>query len=145
MPRVVPLTSVTTACSGGDRACPPGPHWSNLPILTLDTLADHQPAAFIATPVLKALPVAEVPGIEKLAALQSWFNPNSRQAFFIYGGLLESHSRSHPPGLSLHPLYGRSTNQEMLNWLQPCHAAARRLGLSTTHCRVSRCFCNLVI
>ena len=79
----------------------------------LDTLADRQPAAFIATPVLKALPVAEVPGIEKLAALQSWFNPNSRQAFFIYGGYWKAKPES-PPGLSLHPLYGRSTNQEML-------------------------------
>jgi D-serine deaminase-like pyridoxal phosphate-dependent protein len=80
----------------------------------LDTLADHEPAAFIATPVLKSLPVAEVPGIEKLASLQSWFNPNSRQAFFIYGGHWKATPVS-PPGLSLHPLYGRSTNQEMLN------------------------------
>ena len=80
----------------------------------LDTLADHEPAAFIATPVLKSLPVAEVPGIEKLASLQSWFNPNSRQAFFIYGGYWKAKPES-PPGLSLHPLYGRSTNQEMLN------------------------------
>ena len=79
----------------------------------LDTLADHEPAAFIATPVLKALPVAEVPGIEKLASLHSWFNPNSRQAFFIYGGYWKAKPES-PSGLGLHPLYGRSTNQEML-------------------------------
>jgi len=80
----------------------------------LDTLADHQPAAYIATPVLKSLPVAQVPGIEKLARLQSWLNPNSRQAFFIYGGYWKALPES-PPGLSIHPLYGRSTNQEMLN------------------------------
>ncbi|MCZ6828799.1 MAG: DSD1 family PLP-dependent enzyme [Gammaproteobacteria bacterium] len=80
----------------------------------LDSLADHQPAAFIATPVLKSLPVAQVPGIEKLARLQSWFNPNTRQAFFIYGGYWKALPES-PPGLSTHALYGRSTNQEMLN------------------------------
>jgi D-serine deaminase-like pyridoxal phosphate-dependent protein len=80
----------------------------------LDTLADHQAAAYIATPVLKALPRAEVPGIEKLARLQGWLDPNSRQAFFIYGGYWKALPES-PPGLSTHALYGRSTNQEMLN------------------------------
>jgi D-serine deaminase-like pyridoxal phosphate-dependent protein len=80
----------------------------------LDTLADHQAAAFIATPVLKSLPVAQVPGIEGLARVQSWLNPNSRQAFFIYGGYWKALPES-PPGLSTHALYGRSTNQEMLN------------------------------
>ena len=80
----------------------------------LDTLADHHPAAYIATPVLKALPLAQVPGIEKLARLQAWLNPNSQQAFFIYGGYWKALPES-PPGLRNNALYGRSTNQEMLN------------------------------
>ncbi len=79
----------------------------------IDSLANHVPAAFIATPVLKALPVAEIPGIEGLARLQSWINPNSQQAFFIYGGYWKALPES-PPGLTINSL-GRSTNQEQLN------------------------------
>ncbi len=80
----------------------------------LDSLADHVPASFIATPVLKALPVAEVPGIERVARLQSWFNPNCQKAFFLYGGYWKAQPES-PPGLAVNGLFGRSTNQEMLN------------------------------
>lgn len=80
----------------------------------LDSLVDHQPAAFIATPVIKSLPVAEVPGIEALSRVQSWFDPNRQQAFFIYGGYWKALPES-PPGLSNNSLFGRSTNQEMFN------------------------------
>lgn len=80
----------------------------------LDTLADHQPAAFIATPVIKALDTAEVPGLEALAGVMAWLNPNRRKAFFIYGGYWKAIPES-PAGLSTHPIYGHSTNQEMLN------------------------------
>ena len=40
--------------------------------------------------------------------------PNRARAFFIYGGYWKALPDS-PPGLSTNPLYGRSTNQEMLN------------------------------
>ena len=80
----------------------------------LDTLADHQPASFIATPVIKALPSVKVPGIEGLAGISSWLNPNRAQTFFIYGGYWKAQPES-PPGLSNNGLFGRSTNQEMLN------------------------------
>lgn len=79
----------------------------------LDSLTQHQPAAFIATPVIKSLPSARVPGIESLAAVQRWFNPNSAKAFFIYGGYWKARPES-PAGLANNSLYGRSTNQEML-------------------------------
>lgn len=80
----------------------------------IETLADHHPAAFIATPVLKSLPTARVPGIESLDGLSAWFNPNRQQAFFIYGGYWKAEPES-PKGLLTNPVFGRSTNQEMLN------------------------------
>jgi D-serine deaminase-like pyridoxal phosphate-dependent protein len=80
----------------------------------LDTLADHQPAAFIATPVIKAIDAPKVPGLESLAGLMAWLNPNRAKAFFIYGGYWKAVPES-PSGLSVNPIYGHSTNQEMLN------------------------------
>ena len=80
----------------------------------LETLADHQPAAFIATPVIKALDTTKVPGLEPLAGAMAWLNPNRRRAFFIYGGYWKALPES-PAGLSVNPIYGHSTNQEMLN------------------------------
>ena len=80
----------------------------------LDTLSDHQAAAFIATPVLKVLQTSKVPGLEPLAGAMAWLNPNREKAFFIYGGYWKAVPES-PPGLSINPIYGHSTNQEMLN------------------------------
>lgn len=80
----------------------------------LETLADHQPAAFIATPVIKVLDRTKVPGLEPLAGAMAWLNPNRAKAFFIYGGYWKAVPES-PPGLSINPIYGHSTNQEMLN------------------------------
>jgi D-serine deaminase-like pyridoxal phosphate-dependent protein len=80
----------------------------------LETLADHQPAAFIATPVIKVLDTTQVPGLEPLAGALAWLNPNRRRAFFIYGGYWKALPES-PAGLSVNPIYGHSTNQEMLN------------------------------
>lgn len=77
-------------------------------------LQDHIPAAFIATPVLKALDKTEVPGLENLSSLQTLLNPNTERSFFTYGGYWKANPES-PPGLSTNALYGRSTNQEMLN------------------------------
>lgn len=79
----------------------------------LPTLADHAPASWIATPVLKTLEHTAIPGID-LGPLQALWNPNRERAFFIYGGYWQALPES-PPGLSTNPLYGRSTNQEMLN------------------------------
>ncbi len=78
------------------------------------TLDDHIPAAFIATPVLKALETTQVPGLEPLSGLFSALDPNSARSFFTYGGYWKAAPES-PPGLQINSLYGRSTNQEMLN------------------------------
>lgn len=79
----------------------------------IPTLADHVPAAFIATPVLKSNAGVNIPGLP-LGALQRAWNPNRARTIFIYGGYWKAEAVS-PAGLSLNPLYGRSTNQEMLN------------------------------
>jgi len=78
------------------------------------SLADHKAASFIATPVLKHLSQTEIPGVDGLGDVMSWWNPNLQQSFFTYGGYWKASPVS-PPGLRINPVYGRSTNQEMLN------------------------------
>lgn len=79
----------------------------------LPTLADHQPASYIATPVLKALDTLEIPGID-LGGLQSAWDPNRARTFFTYGGYWKANPES-PRGLGNNAFFGRSTNQEMFN------------------------------
>jgi D-serine deaminase-like pyridoxal phosphate-dependent protein len=79
----------------------------------LPSLADHVPASYIATPVLKRLDGLEIPGVD-LGAIQSLWNPNRARTFFTYGGYWKAEPVS-PAGLLNNPLFGRSTNQEMLN------------------------------
>lgn len=78
----------------------------------LDGLSRHQPASFIATPVIKAAKM-ELPGNEWLTGPLSFMDPNAARAFFIYGGHWLATPVS-PPGLQFSNLYGRSSNQEML-------------------------------
>jgi D-serine deaminase-like pyridoxal phosphate-dependent protein len=79
----------------------------------LPTLADHEAASYIGTPLLKVLESLEIPGID-LGGLQSLWNPNRARTFFTYGGYWKAKPES-PPGLIYNDLFGRSTNQEMLN------------------------------
>lgn len=79
----------------------------------LPTLADHKPASYIATPVLKTLDTLEIPGID-LGGLQSTWDPNRARTFFTYGGYWKAKPES-PRGLAYNAFFGRSTNQEMLN------------------------------
>lgn len=76
------------------------------------SLDAHLPAAFIATPVIKARRM-ELPGHEWLTGPLTFMDPNAARAFFIYGGHWLATPVS-PPGLQFSPLYGRSSNQEML-------------------------------
>ncbi|MGB0922535.1 MAG: DSD1 family PLP-dependent enzyme [Alphaproteobacteria bacterium] len=80
----------------------------------IPTLADHQAALFIATPVLKAEGNTRIPGVPGLGNLMAAWNPNRTQTFFIYGGFWKARAVS-PAGLIENPLYGHSTNQEILN------------------------------
>lgn len=80
----------------------------------VSTLAAHVPAAFIATPVLKALDRTRVPALEALSAPMTFWDRNQQRSFFIYGGNWLAEPVS-PPGLQVNNLFGRSSNQEMLN------------------------------
>lgn len=80
----------------------------------LDTLTGHVPAAFIAAPVLKASGALRLPGSDSLSSALAWWNPNWRRTFFLYGGRWMAQLES-PRGLRTNTLYGRSSNQEMVN------------------------------
>ena len=68
-----------------------------------------QPALWIATPVLKVLPFTRLPGLKILNKL-----PHRSKALFVYGGYWMA-NYVYPKGIHPHALYGRSTNQEMVN------------------------------
>ena len=80
----------------------------------IDTLEAHVPALFIATPVLKAGAATQLPGLDWLSRLLDWWNPNLARTFFVYGGYWMARPVA-PAGLHTNPLFGRSSNQEMLN------------------------------
>lgn len=89
----------------------------------IPTLADHQPAAFIASPVIKALDRSEIAGVDGIGKLMAMWNPNRAKTFFTYGGFWKATPES-PAGLTLNPLFGRSTNQEMYNGSQAINLQA---------------------
>ncbi len=72
-----------------------------------------QPAAFIATPVLKRLSRVDIPGLEAATGLRSFVAPESARGLFVFGGHWLANPVS-PPGLSYSGLYGRSSNQELV-------------------------------
>lgn len=80
----------------------------------LPTLTAHRPALYIAAPVLKRIEGTHIPELERVSGLFSAFNPNRQRSYFIYGGRWMAEPVS-PPGLVTNSLYGRSTNQELLN------------------------------
>ncbi|UCP00957.1 DSD1 family PLP-dependent enzyme [Metapseudomonas lalkuanensis] len=80
----------------------------------LPSLAEHQPAAYIASPVLKSTGTVKIPALDGKSALFSWWDPNQRETYFIYGGNWMAELES-PSGLQFNGLYGRSSNQEMVN------------------------------
>lgn len=79
-----------------------------------DLLAAHRPASFIATPVLKAPGATRIPGLEFADGVKRAIDPASAQCFFIHGGKWMA-DPVHPEGLSYNKLFGRSSNQEMIN------------------------------
>lgn len=79
----------------------------------LDLLADLEPAAFIATPVLKVQDGVSIPGIEGMRELFSAWNRNQQRSYFIYGGLWLAKYES-PPGHFDNGLYGKSSNQAIV-------------------------------
>lgn len=76
-------------------------------------LEPHQPASFIATPVIKSIAQTRLPGLEFAADGQRAWDPNTARTVFIYGGNWMADPVD-PPGLSYNKTFGRSSNQEML-------------------------------
>lgn len=76
----------------------------------IETLKSLLPALFIAAPVLKVLPATQIPGLKILDKLLARHN----KALFIYGGNWMAHY-VYPAGTRTNLLYGRSSNQEMVN------------------------------
>ncbi|WP_281645224.1 alanine racemase [Parendozoicomonas sp. Alg238-R29] len=79
----------------------------------IPSLADHKPALFIATRVLKKLDGLTIPYLEALKPLFSALCKQGKTSFFIYGGWWMA-SVCSPVGLKTNSVYGRSTNQELL-------------------------------
>ncbi|WP_180164418.1 alanine racemase [Acinetobacter sp. YH12049] len=73
----------------------------------LKNLHAFQSALWLATPVLKVLPRTELPQLEWLSR---WAKS---QAVFIYGGYWRG-DYVYPQGSQPHALYGRSSNQELV-------------------------------
>ncbi|WP_181431982.1 MULTISPECIES: DSD1 family PLP-dependent enzyme [Pseudomonas] len=80
----------------------------------LPSLVEHVPAAYIATPVLKSTGAVNIPALDDKSRLFSWWDTNQRETFFIYGGNWMAELES-PAGLQSNGVYGRSSNQEMVN------------------------------
>jgi D-serine deaminase-like pyridoxal phosphate-dependent protein len=78
------------------------------------TLAGLEPAAVIATPVLKVIPRLEMPFVEPLARWLGRRWPARGQSVFLYGGRLMARP-VWPAGLVANRLYGLSSNQQMMN------------------------------
>jgi D-serine deaminase-like pyridoxal phosphate-dependent protein len=79
-----------------------------------ELLADLAPAAFIATPVLKAQSRFEMPnGAEWIGRAARGWDINQARAYFIYGGNWLADPVS-PPGMAPSGLYGTSSNQQLL-------------------------------
>ena len=73
-----------------------------------------QPAFWIAAPVLKILPFTQLPSMSLLDKL-----PHKCKALFIYGGYWMA-DYVYPHQAHTHALYGRSSNQELVNVLKDC-------------------------
>ncbi len=80
----------------------------------LKSLRAYEQALFIATPVLKKIEGIRIPYLESVGFILHKLKPRWRTTLFIYGGYWKAVPHS-PAGLIINSLYGRSTNQEMLN------------------------------
>lgn len=80
----------------------------------LPELADFEPAAFIATPVLKVLDGLQLPGPLPVGEVWAAWDVNRRRSYFIYGGNWLAKPAS-PAGLADNAVYGTSSNQMLYN------------------------------
>jgi D-serine deaminase-like pyridoxal phosphate-dependent protein len=79
----------------------------------LPSLAEYEPAAYIAAPVLKRLAHTRLPALEWSAPLLEGWDPNMAQTYFIYSGNWLAEPEA-PPGMRPNFAYV-SSNQQGLN------------------------------
>lgn len=84
-------------------------------------LVEHEPALFLAVPVLKRIEGTVLPMFDGASRLWSRLDPDRELSYALYGGRWLAKPWS-PRGLVPHPVHGSSTNQSM--W-----SGARRTGL----------------
>ena len=96
-----PTTSVISDISVGSALLKPMTY-------DLPTLEEHEPAIFIATPILKKTHPAVIPFIGR-ASLNPWVD-----GYFIYGGGWGSEI-VYPTGLDQHPLMAGSPNGNLVS------------------------------
>ncbi|MDJ0866474.1 MAG: alanine racemase [Myxococcota bacterium] len=92
------------------------------------TLAGHQPAIFIATPVLKRIEAARLPFLESLTSVWRWWNPNRAVAFYVNGGGWAA-DVVHPTGLLRNEWVDDPPNENLLPTLSLLNGS-RRQGLA---------------
>lgn len=76
------------------------------------TLAEHQPALFIAAPVLKRRAGFDVPFLDAVAPAAAWWNPNWRMTYYVYGGAWNEAVAS-PPGVEPNALTTSPPNENL--------------------------------
>jgi D-serine deaminase-like pyridoxal phosphate-dependent protein len=79
---------------------------------TFGSLTHHQPALFIAAPVLKKMDGIQLPFLGPLADLMQWWNPNMGTSLYLYGGGWAADIVS-PPGVMLNELAADPPNQNL--------------------------------
>lgn len=77
------------------------------------TLSGHQPALFIAAPVLKKIDGFGVPFIEAFHPLVEWWDTNTAVTFYVSGGGWSDRILA-PPGVSVNALTASPPNENML-------------------------------
>lgn len=77
----------------------------------VSTLEHHLPAAYIAAPVLKRVHNPEIPEAPLLSRLLRTLGKLPREGCFLYGGNWLANP-CYPSEACIHPLLGRSSNQE---------------------------------
>ena len=82
-----------------------------------DLLEEHEPASFIATPVLKRIKGIHVPGMEYSNQPSKYQPPEKTDTAFVYGGKWMA-QLVYPQGAAVNQIYGKSSNQEMLEVAQ---------------------------
>ncbi|MFB5651297.1 alanine racemase [Leptospira wolffii] len=80
----------------------------------VESLDEHNPAVYIAAPVLKKLKGTTIPFLESVSFLFPLWDPNREVTYFTYGGAFLAKKES-PKGLEDNSLFGASTNQGILN------------------------------